>query len=368
LSRPPHLVLVVPDLFDRPNGIARISQALSLACAEWVERRGGRMSVRVLHDSGRRRDPRICPFHVELQGYSGNRARFALGALACASPSTLYIFGHVNFAPLGLAASVCGARHVVVAHGIEVWEPLSALRTLALRRAMQVWPVSLHTAATVTALHGLDADRVVPIRNCLDPLQPLASVTPCPEGPPRFLVVSRLSASDRYKGVDRAISAFARAGAALEHGARIEIVGDGDDRPRLEALARSEGVAEAVVFHGGVSDTQLDTLLIDCRAMVLPSLREGFGLVFVEAMARGRAVIATAAAATPEVVEDGVTGLLAGPQDEAGLVAALVTLGRDRERAARLGAAGRARLEAAFLFPRYARDVAAQLDACLETQ
>ncbi len=366
MRRPPHLVLVVPDLFDRANGIARISQALALACAKWVERRGGRLSVRVLHDRGRLRDPRICPFHVQLRGYSSHRARFAIETLACAGPSTLFIFGHVNFAPLGLAASVFGARHVVVAHGIEVWEPLSALRTLALRRATQVWPISHHTAATVTDLHGLESGRVMPIRNCLDPLQPLVPVTPCPDGPPRFLVVSRLSAADRYKGIDKAIGAFVRARRELELGARLEIVGDGDDRGRLEELARTEGLTDAVIFHGGVSDAQLDALFVSCRALVLPSLREGFGLVFAEAMARGRAVVALAAAATPEVVEDGVTGVLADPDDAEALVRALVTLGRDRARASALGVAGRRRLEGAFLFPRYAQDVAAQLDSCFE--
>jgi glycosyltransferase involved in cell wall biosynthesis len=230
-----------------------------------------------------------------------------------------------------------------------------------------VWPISHHTGEAITSLHALSPSRVITLRNCLDPLQTLAPVTPPPAGPPRFLSVSRLSYGDRYKGVDRTIEAFARARGRLPEGSTLEIVGDGDDRARLSQLSHAEGISDAVIFHGSVSDQRLDGLLQACRALVLPSLQEGFGLVFVEAMARGRAVIAARAAATPEVVRDGVTGLLVEPADAVGLAEALVRLGGDVALSCGLGVAGRKRVEEAFLFPRYAREVAARLDALTES-
>jgi phosphatidylinositol alpha-1,6-mannosyltransferase len=363
------LVLVVPDLFGVPNGIARISQALVLACAQWVDARGWRLAVRALHDRGDLRDTRVCPSGVDYRGFRSDRARFAAAVVAASlgvrRPGL--IFGHVNLAPLALPARLRGGRHVVITHGIEAWGPLSRARTVALRAASEVWPVSHHTGEVVVRRHGLDPSRVRPVPNCLDPLQTLRPVTAPPEGPPRFLTVSRLSFDDRYKGVDRTIEAFAEARGQLPEGARLDIAGDGDDRGRLEGLARRLGVQDAVIFHGRVSDATLEALLTACRALVLPSLREGFGLVFVEAMARGRPVIAADAAATPEVVLHGETGLLVPSEGGTELVRALCALGQDAVRAAALGVAGRARVEAAFLFPRYASDVSDRLDACLLT-
>ena len=363
------LTLVVPDLFDRPSGIGRISQTLALACTEWVRAHGAQLAVIALHDTGAQRDLRVCPEDVAYRGHAGDRRRFALDVVraAVAAPRALVIFGHANFAPLGLATALRRGRYAVVAHGVEAWAKLSPLRELALRQAAEIWPVSRYTAEVVARVHRIPNARIVPVRNCLDPLQPLRSIGPPPPGAPRFLVVSRLTYGDRDKGVDRAIEAFALARARLPEGTTLEIVGDGDDRARLEALARAGTGEGRVVFHGAVADAALDALFVACRAFVLPSRLEGFGLVFAEAMARGRAVIAAAAGATPEVVEDGVTGLLVAFDDRRALADAIVALAEDPSHATQLGVAGRARLDAHFLYPRYAREVAARLDTLLGT-
>lgn len=363
------VALVVPDLFDRPSGIGRISQTLALACTEWARAHRAHLTVIALHDTGAHRDVRICAPDVAYRGHAGDRRRFALDVMrtAVSSPRALLVFGHANFAPLGLATALRRGHYAVVAHGVEAWAKLSPLRELALRQAAEIWPVSRYTAEVVARVHQIPDARIVPVRNCLDPLQPLRPIGPPPPGAPRFLVVSRLTYGDRDKGVDRAIQAFALARARLPEHATLEIVGDGDDRARLEALARTGTDHPGVVFHGAVSDAALDALFVACRAFVLPSRLEGFGLVFAEAMARGRAVIAAAAGATPEVVEDGVTGLLVGFEDRAALADAIVALAKDHPHATALGAAGRARLDANFLYPRYARDVAERLDTLLGT-
>jgi glycosyltransferase involved in cell wall biosynthesis len=124
------------------------------------------------------------------------------------------------------------------------------------------------------------------------------------------------------------------------------LVGDGELRGDLEAQARRLGVESRVHFAGWRDDVADVLALAD--VFVLPSESEGFGRVLVEAMAMGRAIVATAVGGVPDVVLAGQTGLLVEPASPAALGDAVRALLDDPARAARLGAAGRARAESTF--------------------
>ncbi|MBK6939905.1 MAG: glycosyltransferase [Planctomycetes bacterium] len=129
----------------------------------------------------------------------------------------------------------------------------------------------------------------------------------------------------------------------------------GDDpfyglRPGFERLARELGVADRILFLGVRHD--IPNLLAAADLFVLPSLYEGLGLVFLEAMSASRPVISTAATAIPEVVAHDETGLLVPVGDDEALAAAWLRLARSSELRARFGAAGRQRVERSFLLPR----------------
>ena len=111
----------------------------------------------------------------------------------------------------------------------------------------------------------------------------------------------------------------------------------------LQAYALQKRVANFVTFEGFRSD--IPGVMADLDVFVLPSLWEGFGLVLVEAMAAGRPVVASAVGPIPEIVVDGVTGLLVPPGDPAALAEAIVRVLRDPELASAMGRAGRARVE-----------------------
>lgn len=123
--------------------------------------------------------------------------------------------------------------------------------------------------------------------------------------------------------------------------ARLLVVGDGRLREALDAQARGLGVAGSVVFTGFRAD--VPRLLDAVDIVALPSLYEGMPLTAIEAAAMGRPVVATAVDGTPEVVDDGVTGLLVPPADPTALARALRALLRDPERARAMGGAGRRR-------------------------
>lgn len=146
------------------------------------------------------------------------------------------------------------------------------------------------------------------------------------------------------------------------------VVGDdpfGDGRARLQAEAQRLGLGERARFLGIRHD--VPDLLVASDLFVLPSLWEGLGLVFLEAMAVGLPVVATNVSAIPEVVDDGRTGWLVPPSDPTGLAAALREALADPDERARRGEAGRALLVERFGLPRMIDETLALYTEILES-
>ncbi len=164
---------------------------------------------------------------------------------------------------------------------------------------------------------------------------------------PTILAVARMYPRKR-------LDDLLRAGALLRRripDAQIRIVGEGPESARLHQLQARLGLGETVAFLGHVSRRVLAVEYVRADCFCLPTVQEGFGLVFTEAMAAGLPVVACRAAAVPEVVEDGTTGLLVEPRNAEALATALATVLGDAGLRRRLGEAGRRRVEAFDLEP-----------------
>jgi glycosyltransferase involved in cell wall biosynthesis len=255
-------------------------------------------------------------------------------------------FSHVNVARLGplLPLAAIKAPYVVGALGVEVWSPLHWSKRLPLTRAAQVYAISDYTRGKVLSLHGVGAERCTTLHLALedhwraaadaDLLDVVADVTSREFS---LLTVCRLERDARDKGVDwvlRAVAALAPTHPEL----RYVVVGDGNDRSHLEGMATELGIQDRVLFRGRLDHKGLLAAYRDCDLFVLPTRREGFGLVFLEAMAYRKPIVAMASAGTLDVVTSGEQGLLI--DDEAGLVDAIVTFIGDRALALRMGEAG----------------------------
>jgi YD repeat-containing protein len=204
-----------------------------------------------------------------------------------------------------------------------------AIAAAALRRADAVRTVSPFTAQLVRGL-GLESTADFPAYMDLGPF--LVEVRPLPDAP-AVLFVGVLEA---YKNVDGLAAAW-RLAAPEVPGALLHVVGKGT----------RTSVAESLVRLGARWDTELSSAEVaeamdEAWVLVLPSRSEGMGRVLVEAFCRGRAVIGTTAGSIPDLVEDGVSGLLVPPDDPQALADALVRVLDDRAVAARLGDGARA--------------------------
>lgn len=147
---------------------------------------------------------------------------------------------------------------------------------------------------------------------------------------------------DSVKDLPTLIEGFARLRGSLAR-AVLVIVGDGPTRYALMAHARRLSVDDSVLFLGHRDDVR--RLMPAFDVYVNSSISEGVSLTILEAMAAGLPVVATRVGGTPEVVVDGLTGLLVPPQDPLGLGAALLDLAQDGRRAQALGVQGRCRAE-----------------------
>ncbi len=161
--------------------------------------------------------------------------------------------------------------------------------------------------------------------------------------PPAEQVLLTVAHMYPRKGHDTLLRAVALLPPRWRH-VRLHLVGIGPEMSRLKTLAQQLEIADRVLFLGHIPRAQLVMEYRRCALFCLPSRQEGFGIVYLEAMAAGKAVVACDAAAVPEVVEHGATGLLVRPGDPAALADVLATLLDNPTTAARYGAAARERV------------------------
>lgn len=313
------IVGLFPELLAA-GGVQRAGCHIAAVLAEYAERRGTPYRFLSLNDPMGAHRRVVGRREFAFCGFSRAKGRFVSGALRQAlRQPTLIVAAHPNLAPLAWAMKMVapGVRAMVVAHGVEIWTLLPAPRRLALRRADLTVAVSSDTAEHLATVQGVREERIRCLPLALDPELALAAAATdggtkdCdafPDGKV-VLTVGRQVSSDRYKGVDvliRAVSGLASSFPDLS----LVVIGDGADRPRLERVAQEMSVRNRVHFWGHASGETLATAYRRCDVFAMPSAGEGFGLVFLEAMAFGKPVIGGAHGGTLDVIEDGVTGYL----------------------------------------------------------
>lgn len=354
------IVGLFPELLAA-GGIQRAGKQVGAVLAEHAEKNGTPYRFLSLNDPRGDHRARAGEVGFTVRGFSREKLRFAAAAfrLSLKRPR-LAVAVHPNLAPVAWAMTLLAPclRVLVFTHGIEVWTPLSRLRRRALRRSTMVLAPSADTASKLAAVQGVPENLIRRLPWGLDPEFFSTSAQQANHLPPGFptgrvlLTVARLDAGERYKGVDTLIQALPRIQPASSD-VRLAVVGDGDDRPRLEAMAREMGVQERVHFLGALPTDALVPCYRRCDVFALPSGGEGFGLAFLEAMALGKAVVGGARGGTPDVIEEGVTGFLVPPGDVGRLAAILQTLLADENLRRGLGQRAKERVETSFLFDQF---------------
>jgi phosphatidylinositol alpha-1,6-mannosyltransferase len=333
------VVVLTPNLCGR-DGISRLARLVTSTFDE--------VTVLALHEP-----PSVTRFgRAGVRGADGRSSRFVAAALrgaASADRHTTVIVTHLHLAPAALAFTARGASLATMLCGVEAWKPLNRLQRTALDRAGRLIAISQFTRDGFQKANPHFANRAVDI--CHLGVEPLPGADHADGGPPSALIVGRMAGDERYKGHDPLLEIWRDVAAAVP-GAVLRIVGDGDDRSRLEQKAAALNLGEQVVFLGELDEEALHREYERCTAFVMPSRHEGFGFVFVEAMRAARACVGSRGAAA-EIIADGETGLLVEPGNRAQLFQGVVRMLRDRAATEAMGARGHVRFLQQFTEERF---------------
>jgi glycosyltransferase involved in cell wall biosynthesis len=373
-----HITGLFPELLG-VGGVQEAGRLTALAADDIARRRGWSANFAGLNDPRGPQSFTIAQSTIALEGFSRaiSRAKtsFILAARrrnrAARGGVHIIIAGHPNLAPIAvyLQRTSPQTRAVVIAHGIEVWRPLPPFRRAAIRRASIVAAPSSDTIRKLIDVQGVPSTRT---RLLPWPLNPdflhltegadLRVPANFPHGK-IILTIGRAAAAEQYKGTDNLIRAIAQLQSAFPD-LHLVAVGGGDDLPRLKSLANDSGVAARIHFLDRLSRDELAACYARADIFAMPSAGEGFGLVFLEAMAFAKPVVAANCGGALDLVRDGVNGLLVPPRDPASLASALRRLLEDASLRSSLGSQGAAIAREKYQFAAFQANLEHLLDEC----
>jgi phosphatidyl-myo-inositol dimannoside synthase len=361
----PRIGLLAPEVCTR-GGIQtfmlRIAEVIGATVAEGKAAAAHCIS---LNDSSESlsRHPAI-PKNVAVWGANRSKAKLFAHALTTQPRIDTLFVGHVGMAPLALMLKALGRvrDYYVILHGIDAWKRVPYLDRRALLGATRIIATTKFTAQECGRHNQIAASRFQIIPLCADE----QSITPTPgfrlNGEFKLLCVARQASTERYKGFEQTLQALALL-SKLHPGVHLNLVGQGDDQERLKNVAAELGISSQVTFWGPLSDEDLAAAYESCDVFVMPSKKEGFGIVFLEAMRRGKPCIGGNHGGTPDVIEHGRSGFLVSYGDAATLANQIRMLVEDIKKRQSMGKRASELVSSKFSLSRFQaqyRDLAAQ--------
>jgi glycosyltransferase involved in cell wall biosynthesis len=326
----------MPEIFGRVGGI----QTYSAFVLEALKQLRFSCSVFLKHDlsypSGFCAPPNFSyhfsgawPASIRTQAFASK----VLGMGAWQRPH-LIIATHLNFAAAAYwLKKLTGAPYWVVAHGVEAWGIERTDLRRALLHADRLLAVSSYTRKRLIDEHEISPHKISLLPDTFNPqafkilpkpayllnrygLQPDQSIV---------LTVARLAAREQYKGYDKIINALPRVRRELPR-VHYLIVGEGDDRARIENVVGQLDLRDSVTFAGFVPAAELSDHYNLCDVFAMPSKGEGFGIVYLEALACGKPVLAGNRDGSVDALLNGELGALIDPDDPEEIANSLISI------------------------------------------
>jgi glycosyltransferase involved in cell wall biosynthesis len=279
----------------------------------------------------------------QFKGFGLKKLAFSTAAIQKGIQSKIIIVSHINLLSLGFLIKLIAPKTklVLFAHGIEVWEPLSGIRKWMLQKCDTVVCVSEFTKNTMIAANKLPGDKLIVLNNCLDPYLPAPITTGkskalqkkygIQNGDIVLITLTRLSSKELYKGYDHVLFALKKL-ASIYPNIKYLIVGNYDaaEKMRLDAIIEKEELNNHVIFTGYIQDNEIAEHYNLADVYVMPSKKEGFGIVFIEAMYYGLPVIAGNKDGSVDALLNGKLGLLVNPDNEDDINNAIQTIVKNK--------------------------------------
>ena len=316
------------------GGIETFNRAFLKASSELSEEENFTFKSISLHDSSPD-DRYISPDLIDC--HNKKQLSFVLNSIKASFSSDIIIIGHINLAPIGYVLKKIkkNAKIILIAHGIEVWYKMSAIKQAFLKSVDGILSVSNFTKNKLMDVHGVNPDIISVFPDTIDPFfcfpeqfrkpKELLGRHNINESTKVFLTVCRMSSEEQYKGYDKVIEALPLVISKVPD-LRYIVVGSGDESElkRVKDLAANIGVSQYIIFTGFVSNKELAQYYTLADLFILPSKGEGFGIVFLEALVCGKPVIVGNKDASKEVILNGELGLSIDPDNINDIATALL--------------------------------------------
>ncbi|MBW4462397.1 MAG: glycosyltransferase [Nodosilinea sp. WJT8-NPBG4] len=246
----------------------------------------------------------------------------------------LILCGHLNFAPVAyLLRFWLGTPYWILVYGVDAWDIKHPLRRRALQTAKKIISISDYTRNRLIKEEGLQPDKIslLPVTFDIERFQ----IKPKPTyllnrhnlkvSQPIVLTVARLADDEQYKGYDQVIRSiyFVRQKMPDVH---YVLVGKGSDRPRVEQLIESLDLKDCVTLAGFVPDEEIGDYYNLCDVFIMPSKGEGFGIVYLEALACGKPTVGGNQDGAIDALCNGELGILVDPDNTAEIASTLVEI------------------------------------------
>ncbi len=317
-------LVLLTDAFGGHGGIAKFNRDFLTAMAQYPGMSQITALPRVMpHAPGEM--PGNVTYNTDALGGKARFARAVFASLWADRNFDLVVCGHINLVPLAcLAKLATGAPILLIAHGIEVWQPTgSKMVNFLVRKVDAFISVSDLSRRRFLAWSRLSEGQSFILPNCFDPAAFRPGEKPAYlveryglQGKTVLMTFGRLASLERAKGFDEVMEVLQALAGEIPNIMYL-IVGDGDDKARLQDKARCLGVERRVVFSGFVSEAEKADHYRLADSYVMPSRGEGFGIVYLEAMACGIPVVGSKVDGSREALREGMLGTLVDPDDPA---------------------------------------------------
>lgn len=262
-----------------------------------------------------------------FKGCGGNKALFLWCTYLKMLRADIFVVGHINLSVLVFLARIFNPklRCVFIIHGVEVWRKLSFIQRYVLTRIPEILTVSRYTAETIIDRYAIDKERITVINNMIDPYINVVTSFEKPaylldkynlHGKRILLTVCRIKSTEKDKGYDKVLEALPDL-LNQHRDLMYVLVGKYDEieKKRLDEICKRLNITANVIFTGYVKDSELEDHYKLGDIFVMPSKKEGFGIVFIEALLHGLLVIAGNKDGSVDALDNGRLGCLINPDD-----------------------------------------------------
>ncbi|WP_337871789.1 glycosyltransferase family 4 protein [Ignavibacterium sp.] len=320
-----NIYFLLLSAFKYTGGLEKFNRAFMKALDEISLEQNFELLVKSSHDE--LPHERYIP-KKKFEGFGGSKIKFAMHCLVEAHRIDIAFIGHINLAPVAVLLKLLNPKIklILIGHGIEIWDKQILIKKILLKWAYKILAVSNFTKNQIVSKNKVDRDKIIIFPNTLDPYFVKPNVNEKPNyllkryniesNTKIILTVSRLTKYEGYKGFDKVIDALPKVIKKVPD-IKYLLCGKYDDAEgkRLIEKVKSLDLEKYFILTGFIKEEELTDHYLLADVFILPSKKEGFGIVFIEAAACGIPVIAGNLDGSVDALMNGELGKLINPDN-----------------------------------------------------